>query len=452
MNKFIVAIVGRPNVGKSTLFNRIAKKRHAVIDDIPGITRDRLYRDAVWDDRHFIIVDTGGFQKEVEANVKSKGQPVLEHNKKFLEEVIKQVFTAVDEADIVIMMMDAENGLLPMDHELIRHLRRHEKKIFYAVNKIDGPKKESTLLNDFYSLGVDLFAVSALNGYGFENLMEQIAAMLPEGEEEKSEYPKIAIVGRPNVGKSTLVNALLSSERMIVSSIPGTTRDAVDSVCSYYKKKYVLVDTAGIRRKGKMAKTVERYSFMRTLRNIEDCDVALIVFDAEEGIVELDQRIAGLVHSAQKGVVILLNKWDLVDKSAPSLDIEKIKRMVYQKLWFMKYAPVLTISALSKKRITNLFPIVDRIIAESSRRINTQTMNEFLRKTISIKEPPVYRGRRVKIYYITQVKTNPPGFVIFTNQKEGIKEQYLKFLEGQLRLFMPFEGVPVKFYVRQRKR
>jgi GTP-binding protein len=239
---------------------------------------------------------------------------------------------------------------------------------------------------------------------------------------------------------------------MIVSSIPGTTRDAVDSVCSYYKKKYVLVDTAGIRRKGKMARTVERYSFMRTLRNIEDCDVALIVFDAEEGIVELDQRIAGLVHSAQKGAVILLNKWDLLDKSAPSLDIDKVKRMVYQKLWFMKYAPVLTISAMSKKRITNLFPIVDRIIAESSRRINTQTMNEFLRKTISIKEPPMYRGRRVKIYYITQVKTNPPGFVIFTNRKEGIKEQYLKFLEGQLRSFMPFEGVPVKFYVRQRKR
>ncbi|NOZ69395.1 MAG: GTP-binding protein, partial [Deferribacteres bacterium] len=236
---------------------------------------------------------------------------------------------------------------------------------------------------------------------------------------------------------------------MIVSPVPGTTRDAVDSICSYYKKKYILVDTAGIRRKGKMAKTVERYSFMRTVRNIEDCDVALIVLDASEGVVEMDQKIAGLVHSARKGAVILLNKWDIVDKD--HITAERMKEQVYEKLWFMRYVPVLTISALSRKRVTKLFPLVDKIMEEAGKRISTRQLNLFLKKVLSLQEPPMYNGRRVKIYYITQVKTNPPGFLIFTNRKEGIREQYIKFLENQLRDKFAFEGVPVEFYVRQRK-
>ncbi|MEN8262353.1 MAG: ribosome biogenesis GTPase Der [Nitrospirota bacterium] len=434
MQKPIVAIVGRANVGKSTLFNKMVGKRSAIIEDFPGITRDRLYGDAVWEDKHFLVVDTGGFLHEPDEEI--------------YREVKNQVIAAVEEADLIIMLMDVDSGVLPLDAELIDSLRKYSKSIFYAVNKVDGPKKEKAIY-DFYSLGVDLYPLSALNGYGYEDLMEKVIEQFPEGEEGGSEHPKIAIVGRPNVGKSTLVNSLLSKERMIVSSIAGTTRDAVDSVCSYYKKEYTLVDTAGIRRKGKMAQTIERYSFLRTLRNIEECDVALIVLNASDGVVELDQKIAGYVHSAGKGAVILLNKWDLVDKE--KFDLKDVQEDVYKKLWFMRYAPVLSISALNKKRVTKLFPLVDKIIAESARRVTTHQLNLFLRKAFSIKEPPLYRNRRVKIYYITQVKTNPPSFLIFTNKKEGIKEQYIRFLEKQLRAEFVFEGVPVEFFVRQRK-
>jgi GTP-binding protein len=435
MGKPIVAIVGLPNVGKSTLFNRIVKKRHAVIEDFPGITRDRLYGNAEWNDRPVVIIDTGGFQ----------------HGKdeEFADEVTRQVITAVEEADVIILMMDAEKGLLPPDVELIDTLRRYGKKIFYAVNKIDGPGKEKELMSDFYSLGVDLYPVSALNGNGYENLMDHIAPILPETVEPEADFPKIAIVGRPNVGKSTLVNALLSRERMIVSPVPGTTRDAVDSVCAYYNKKYILVDTAGIRKKGSMAKTVERYSFMRTLRNIEECDVAVIVLDASAGVVDLDQKIAGLVHEARKGAVVLLNKWDLVNKDSLSLD--DVHERVYRKLWFMKYAPILTASALVRQRVTRIFPIVNRIIGERSKRISTHELNEFLRDTVAKREPPLYRGKRIRIYYISQVRTTPPGFVIFTNRREGIKEQYVKFMESRLRARFPFEGTPVEFYVKQKK-
>lgn len=435
MSKPVVAIVGRPNVGKSTLFNRIVGKRRAVIEDIPGVTRDRLYEDAQWEDKSFIIIDTGGFQPEPDEDI--------------IREVKKQAFIAVEESDIIILMMDAESGLMPSDIELINTLRKYDKKIFYTVNKIDSSKKEKSLLYDFYSLGVDIFPISALNGYGYENLMESISPLLPTGEKEVSEYPQIAIVGRPNVGKSTLVNSLLGKERMIVSSIPGTTRDSVDSICSYYKRRYGIVDTAGIRKKSKMAKTIERYSFIRTLRNIENCDVALLVLDAVDGVVELDQKIAGLVYTAGKGAVILLNKWDIVDKT--SLSLKKIEEEIYQKLWFMRYTPIITISALSRQRVTKLFPLVDEIITEGSKRVSTHKLNLFLRKALSVKEPPMVKGRRVKIYYITQVKTNPPGFVIFTNKKEGIKAPYIKFLEGRLRASFSFKGVPVRFYVKQKQ-
>ncbi len=435
MKKAIIAIVGRPNVGKSTLFNRIVRKRRAVIEDFPGITRDRIYGDAQWEGKSFLVVDTGGFQRESDAQ--------------FVGEVTKQVFAAVEEADIILLLMDGESGMLPLDTELINKLRRYGKRVFYAVNKIDGPKKERECLGDFYSLGVDLLPLSALNGYGYEDLMDKIAAFLPEGEEEISAYPKIAIVGRPNVGKSTLVNALLSKERMIVSPIPGTTRDAVDSVCSYYRKNYTLIDTAGIRRKGKMARTVERYSFLKTLRNIEDCNVALLVLDASDGIVELDQKIAGVIIEAKKGAVILYNKWDTVEKDTGS--VKEAKKQIYEKLWFMRHVPILTISALNKKRMTKLFPLIDKVMAEGSKRISTHSLNTFLRKVLSMQEPPMYRGRRVKIYYITQVKTDPPGFIIFTNRKAGIKEQYIRFLERQLREQFVFEGVPIEIFVRQRK-
>ncbi len=434
MGKPIVAIVGRANVGKSTLFNRMVRKQSAVIEDFPGITRDRLYGEAVWEDKHFLMVDTGGFLHEPDEEI--------------YKEVKAQVLTAVDEADIVIMLMDGSSGVMPLDFELINNLRKYSKTIFYVVNKIDGPKKEQALY-DFYSLGVDIHPLSALNGNGYEELMDAITELLPESTDEKSEYPRIAIVGRPNVGKSTLTNCLLSKDRMIVSSVAGTTIDAVDSECKYYGKKYTLVDTAGIRKKGKMSQTIERYSFIRTLRNIEDCDIALIVLDTYDGVVELDQKIAGVVHAARKPSIVLLNKWDLVDKNAVST--EEAAKLVHQKLWFMRHVPVMTIAAINKQRVTKLFPLVDKVIAESNKRISTHELNVFLREVLAKKEPPLHQHRRVKIYYITQVKTNPPGFTIFTNKKEGIKEQYIRFLERQLRERFSFEGVPVEFYVRQRK-
>ena len=435
MSRSVVAIVGRANVGKSTLFNRIVRKRSAVVEDVPGITRDRLYGDAVWDDKQFLVIDTGGFLYEPEEEI--------------YQEVRNQVLIAVEEADIVLMLMDSDSGPLPLDIELITELRKHSKKVFYVVNKVDGPKKENTLY-DFYSLGVDLMPVSALNAYGYEALMDNIVSLIPEGGEAEPEYPRIAIVGKPNVGKSTLVNALLSKDRMIVSNIPGTTRDAVDSVCSYYKKKYTLVDTAGIRRKGKMAETIERYSYIRTMKNVEESDIALIVIDAADGVVELDQKIAGFVYSSKKPSIIVMNKWDLVDKTDLSMD--DYEQAVYRKLWFMRYAPIITMSAMNKQRMTKVFPLVDKVIAESSKRITTHQLNLFLKEMTAMKEPSMYRGRRVKIYYITQVKTNPPGFTIFTNSKDGIKDQYLKFMENKLREKFGFIGTPIDIYIRQRSK
>lgn len=434
MRKPIVAIVGRPNVGKSTLFNRVIGKRIAVVEDIPGLTRDRIYGEAEWRDKNFLVVDTGGFQ------------PIPEED--IISEVKKQAITAIEEADIVLMLMDGESGLMVSDVELSNTLRKYNKKIFYAVNKIDGPKKEKALY-EFYSLGTDLFPVSALSGYGFDELMDSIAAVIPVGvEEEDIGYSKIAIVGRPNVGKSTLVNSLLGKERMIVSPVPGTTRDSVDSICTYHKKKYLIVDTAGIRKKGKMAASFEKYSFIRTLKNIENCDIALILLDAVDGVVEMDQRIAGLVYEAGKGGIVLFNKWDLVEKDAAFF--KKLQCEFQQKLWFMRYAPILTISALSKQRITKIFPLIDEIIAETSKRISTHELNNFLRESLSIQQPPLYKGRQVKLSYITQVGIKPPRFVIFTNKSEGIKAEYIKFLEKQLRRSFPFKRVPVRFYVRQK--
>ncbi len=433
--KPIIAIVGRPNVGKSTLFNRLIGKRVAVVEDVPGLTRDRLYGEARWSDRPFIVVDTGGFQSLPEEGI--------------IREVKKQAIAAVEEADIVLMLMDAKKGLMPSDIELGNTLRKYDKKIYYVVNKIDGANKEKTLY-EFYDMGVDLFPVSALNGYGFEELMDRIAAEILEGaESEETGYPKMAIVGRPNVGKSTFVNAILGRDRMIVSPVPGTTRDSVDSICTYYRKKYQIVDTAGIRRKGKMAESYEKYSFIRTLQNIDSCDVALILLNAEEGVVEMDLKIAGLIYEAGKGAIIIFNKWDLIEKDSVSMKV--LEKQIYQKLWFMQYAPILTVSAISKQRITKIFPIIDKISNEASRRISTRELNNFLKKCLSIRQPALYRGKRVRLSYIAQVGIKPPSFVVFTNKSEGIKKWYIRFLEKQLRESFLFKGVPVRFFIRQKK-
>jgi len=435
MRRPIVAIIGRPNVGKSTLFNRIVGRGVAIVDDLAGVTRDRLYERAELDNKPFIIVDTGGFQTESDEEIAM--------------EVKKQAFIAIEEAEIVILMMDGEVGPLPEDIELINILRKHEKKVLYVVNKIDGPGDEERFIHDFYNLGVEIHPLSALGGYRYDAFIESLSTMLPQTpHEEEDPYPRIAIVGRPNTGKSTLVNSLLGKERMIVSPIPGTTRDAVDSLCSYYKKRYVIVDTAGIRRKGKTKQGVERYSFIRTLRNIEASDVTLIMIDSTEGIVDMDQKIAGLVYRAGKGAIIILNKWDLVNKEG--LSMKDLEETVYKRLWFMRYAPILTISALNRQRVTKIFPMVDEIIGEAKKRIGRDELNGFLRDILSERKPPPCRGRDVRIYCIMQVATSPPSLKIVTNIREGITTQYMRFLENRFRERYSFKGVPIRFHVKER--
>lgn len=449
MSRPIVAIVGKPNVGKSTLFNRIAGRRIAVVEDVPGLTRDRLYREARWEDKVFLVVDTGGFQSAPKGSGKRRERgryPGAEDE--IAGEVRKQALHAVHEADVVLMLMDSESGLMPSEKVLIDALRKSGKDIVYAINKIDGPTKEKRMY-DYFSIGTDLYPVSAKTGYRFDELMDRLVSALPRSDsEEPGEYPRVAIVGRPNVGKSTLVNALLGKERVIVSPVPGTTRDSIDSVCSYYGKKYLIVDTAGIRRKGKMSGSFERYSFLRTLRNIELCDVALILLDGTDGVVELDKKIAGLVYEAGKGCLLVINKWDMVEKNSQTA--AQTESRVYQQLWFMNYAPVLTMSALKKKRATKIFPLIDTVSSEAAKKISTKELNDVLRESLKIRQHPLYRGKKVTFSYITQTGTKPPSFTVFSNRAEGVRKSYIKFLEKRLRKTFSFQGVPVRIVIKQK--
>lgn len=434
MAKPLVVIVGRTNVGKSTLFNKIVRASSAIVEDLPNVTRDRNYMDAEWEGKAFIAVDTGGFYPEPADDIS--------------RQMREQALFAIEEADIIIHLLDGKEGLTPSDVELSRILRASGKNVLWVVNKIDTPKREDRLY-DFYALGVnELLPVSAATGYAFGELMDKIASMLPASNKEDVTYPKIAIVGKPNVGKSTLVNALIGKRRMIVSPVPGTTRDSVDSLCIYYKKKYLLIDTAGIRKKGKVDFSVEKFSIVKAIKSIERCDIALILLDASEGITEQDQKIAGIVEKYAKGAIFLLNKWDLV--SEPELIYKKIVSELYRKMWFLNYAPVITTSGIEKKRITKIFPIIDEIIKQRKKRIPTGEMNRFI-KDVTDKNPlPLYRGKTSKIFYMSQVKTEPPAFVIFSNHPQAIKEPYLRYIEKNLRERFSFLGTPVKIYLRHK--
>lgn len=430
MAKPLVVIVGRANVGKSTLFNRIVGSSVAIVEDIPNVTRDRNYMEAEWEGRAFIVVDTGGFYPE-------PGEDILLQAR-------EQALFAIEEADIIIHLLDGKEGLRFADTEISKILRASGKKVLWVVNKIDGPTREERLY-DFFALGADeLLPVSAATGYEFSELMDKVVSLLPPVSKEETTYPKIAVVGRPNVGKSTLVNALLGKNRMIVSPVPGTTRDSVDSICAYYKKKYLLIDTAGIRKKGKLGFSVERFSVVRAIRSIERCDVALIVLDATGGITEQDQKIAGIVVRYAKGAIFLLNKWDIVPE--PEIAYKKLISDIERKMWFLNYAPVITTSGIEKKRITKIFPVIDEIIDERKKRIPTAEMNRFLRVVTTSASLPLYKGKRIKIFYMTQIKTEPPAFVIFSNYPEGIKEPYVRHIEKCLRDRFSFKGTPIRIY------
>lgn len=428
-------------MGKSTLFNRILGRNFAIVEDLPGVTRDRNYAEGEWNGKRFLLVDTGGFEPETEDPMYLKMR--------------EQTTLAVEEADVIIFLLDGKEGLLHADIEVSHRLRASGKPVVYAVNKVDGVRQEA-LLPDFYRLGIDaLFPLSAKHGPGFSDFMDELWRLLPEtprepGEEEPAAYPRIAIIGRPNVGKSSFVNSLIGVDRMIVSDAPGTTRDSIDSVYQYYGRKYILVDTAGIRSRGKISRGVEKYSVMRAVKSLDRADVGLVLIDASEGITEQDERIMGLVHEEGKGLIVILNKWDLVPDKEKGY--KRFMTEIEQRLKFVDYAPVLTVSAKTRQRVTKVFDEVDRITQERAKRVPTAELNRVFEQLISGHEPPLYRGKRVKYYYATQVGVNPPTFIVFVNYAQGVHFSYVRYIENNLRSAFGFHGTPIRIFPRARGR
>jgi GTP-binding protein len=440
MPKPVVAIVGRPNVGKSTLFNRILGRNFAIVEDMPGVTRDRNYAEAEWENKRFLLVDTGGFEPETDDPMYAKMR--------------EQTTLAVEEADIIIFLLDGKQGLLPADVEVSHRLRASGKPVIYAVNKVDGAKHEG-LIPDFYRLGIDtLYPLSAQHGPGFSDLMDELWRLLPESppeaqEQEAARIPRVAILGRPNVGKSSFVNSLIGEDRMIVSPVAGTTRDSIDSIYQYYGRNYTLVDTAGIRSRGRISQGVEKYSVMRAMKSLSRADVALVLIDAVEGITEQDERIAGLVHDEGKGLIIILNKWDLVPDKEEAF--KRFMAEIRQRLKFAAYAPVLTISAKTRQRITKVFDEIDRVIKEAEKRVPTAELNRVFERLVAAHEPPLYRGKRVKYYYITQGGIRPPTFIVFVNFPAGVHFSYLRYIENNLREAFGFSGTPLRIFAKSRR-
>jgi len=436
--KPIAAIVGRPNVGKSTLFNRITRTKDALVDDFPGVTRDRHFGDANWNDVEFTLVDTGGF---------TEGED-------FADEIRLQVHQAIADADVILVMLDGKAGVSPFDSDILNFLRGIDKPIFHAVNKIDGAEQE-IYLSEFYQLGLDtLYPLSAEHRYGLTDLLDEMARVLSDLANDPKEDPaaemiRLAVVGRPNVGKSSLINRILGQDRLLVSDIPGTTRDAIDSVCRLDGKSYLLVDTAGIRRKGKVTRKLEKFSVIKALRSLERCDVALIVMDASEGITDQDISIAGYAYDRGCGCIMLLNKWDLVEKDS------KTVKTYYERLRdqakFLSFAPAMTISALTGQRVTKTFKLVDEVYGQYAKRIATGQLNRILEKAIEKNEPSLHRGNRIKFFYAAQISTRPPTIVCFVNYPQAVHFSYKRYLLNQLREASDLDKTPIRMIFRQRE-
>ena len=434
--KPIIAIVGRPNVGKSTLFNRIVGGKKAIVANEPGVTRDRNYADVVWEESPFTLIDTGGFE------------PVSKD--RIFIQMREQCQLAMDEADVILFLMDGKEGLTPSDKEIANILRQVNKPVFYIVNKIDGPKHEEKVF-EFYGLGVEtIYSISAEHRYGVDELMDEAVKVLPRTTEEKwdRKATKVAVVGRPNVGKSSLINRLLGYKRVMVDEAPGTTRDSIDTFFERDGKRYILIDTAGIRRKSRISLRLEQFSIVEALRTIDRSDVVLLLLDSEEGVTSQDARIGGFIQEKGKGCILVLNKWDLIEKDSQTM--VEFERKIYSDLKYLSYAPILFISALTGQRVPKILNRVDQVSEQMKKRISTSPLNRSFRQWVERFTPPFYKNRRVKLNYITQVSTAPPTFMISTNIPEGIHFSYERYLTNQMRETYGFEGVPILLQFRKK--
>ena len=438
MNKPVVAIVGRPNVGKSTLFNALAGEMISIVKDTPGVTRDRIYADVTWLDKVFTMIDTGGIEPNTSDII--------------LSQMREQAQIAIDTADVIVFVVDVRQGLVDSDSKVADMLRRSRKPVILCVNKVDSFKKMEAEIYEFYNLGLgDPIPVSAASRQGFGELLDEITKNFPsiDDSELEDDRPRVAIVGKPNVGKSSLINKLLGEKRLIVSDIAGTTRDAVDTTIKRDGKEYVFIDTAGLRRKNKIKEELEKYSIIRTVTAVERADVVVIVIDATEGVTEQDAKIAGIAHERGKGIIVAVNKWDAIEKNDKTIyeHTNKIKEI----LSFMPYAEMLFISALTGQRTNKLFETIDMVIENHSLRVATGVLNEIMTEAVALQQPPSDKGKRLTLYYMTQVAVKPPTFVIFVNDKELMHFSYTRYIENKVREAFGFKGTPLKFIIRERK-
>ena len=438
MSKPVVAIVGRPNVGKSTLFNVLAGERISIVKDTPGVTRDRIYADCSWLNREFTMIDTGGIEPD--------SSDVI------LSQMSDQAQIAIETADVIIFLTDVRQGLQDSDQKVCDMLRKSHKPVVLVVNKVDDFQKQMNEVYEFYNLGIgEPFPISSVNQLGLGDMLEEVVSHFPDASEyeEDEDIPKIAIIGKPNVGKSSLVNRLAGNNRSIVSDIAGTTRDAVDTKVKFEGKEYIFIDTAGLRRKSKVKEDLERYSVIRAVSAVEKADVVLIMIDGTEGVTEQDAKIAGIAHEKGKGIIVCVNKWDAVEKDDKTIyrQTEKIRST----LSFMQYALILFISAKSGQRVNKLYDAIDTVILNNTMRVQTGVLNEIITEAVAMQQPPMDKGRRLRIYYATQASVKPPTFVLFVNYKDLMHFSYVRYLENRIRDSFGFEGTDLHFIIRERK-
>lgn len=437
MSKPIVAIVGRPNVGKSTIFNMLAGERIAIVKDTPGVTRDRIYADVSWLKYNFTIMDTGGIEPE--------------SNNQMLRDMRDQAEIAIEMADVVMFVVDVTQGVLDADFKVADMLRKANKNVVLVVNKVDNFDKMMPDVYEFYNLGIgDPHPVSSLGKLGVGDMLDEVTALFPKDiEEEEDERPRVAIIGKPNVGKSSIINKLLGENRVIVSDVAGTTRDAIDTAITWEDKEYVFIDTAGLRRKNKIKEEIERYSILRTVSAVERADVVVLVIDAVEGVTEQDAKIAGIAHDRGRGMIIAVNKWDAIEKDNHT--VKEYTNKIRNILSFMPYAEIVFISAKTGQRFPKLFDVLDAVIQNQTMRVQTGVLNEILMEAVAMQQPPSDKGRRLKIFYMTQVSIKPPTFVVFVNDKRLMHFSYTRYLENKIREAFGFGGTPLKFLIRERK-